>query len=159
MQGCISPSSLLRSLAILWCVWSLKLKVCLSFGSLGVYQTLFSLNRTNCLCTQCKVKFSAQLHINLVTDKHTQIVSQELSSSSFHISLLLQTHLEYERGKTVVFTSQSMGGAIASLATLWMLDKQLQPDKPKYVFSITFGFPLVRDEILARAVRCKGWEN
>ena len=94
------------------------------------------------------MKFSAQLHINLVTDKHTQIVSQELSSSSFHISLLLQTHLGYERGKTVVFTSQSMGGAIASLATLWMLDKQLHPGKPKPVFSITFGFPLVGDEIL-----------
>ena len=50
-----------------------------------------------------------------------------------------------------------MGGAIASLATLWMLDKQLQPGKPKSVFSITFGFPLVGDEILTRAVRRKGW--
>ena len=47
----------------------------------------------------------------------------ELSSSSFRISLLLQARLEYEKGKTVVFTGQSMGGAIASLATLWMLDK------------------------------------
>ena len=82
---------------------------------------IFSLNHTNCLCTQFKVKFSAQLHINLITDEHTQTVTQELSSSSFRISLLLQTRLEYERGKTVVFTSQSMGGAIASLATL--LDK------------------------------------
>ena len=52
-----------------------------------------------------------------------------------------------------------MGGAIASLAMLWMLDKQLQLGKPKYVFSITFGFPLVGDEILTRAVRRKGWED
>ena len=105
------------------------------------------------------MKFSAQLHINLITYEHTQIVTQELSSSSFRISLLLQTRLEYERGKTVVFTSQSMEGAIASLATLWMLNKQLQPGKPKSVFSITFGFPLVGDEIMARAVRRKGWAD
>ena len=59
----------------------------------------------------------------------------------------------------MVFTGQSMGGAIASLATLWMLDKQLQPCKPKSIFSITFGFPLVGDEILASAVRCKGWAD
>ena len=59
----------------------------------------------------------------------------------------------------MVFTGQSMGGAIASLAMLWMLDKQLQPDKPKSVFSITFGFPFVGDEILARAVHHKGWED
>ena len=59
----------------------------------------------------------------------------------------------------MVFTGQSMGGAIASLAMLWMLDKQLQPGKPKFVFSITFGFPLVGNEILTQAVRCKGWED
>ena len=59
----------------------------------------------------------------------------------------------------MVFTGQSMGGATASLATLWMLDKQLQPGKPKSVFSITFGFPLVGDEILTRAVCRKGWED
>ena len=51
-----------------------------------------------------------------------------------------------------------MEGAIASLATLWMLDKQLHPSKPKSVFSITFGFPLVGDEILTQAVHRKGWE-
>jgi len=70
-----------------------------------------------------------------------------------------EARLEYERGKTVVFTGHSMGGAIASLATLWMLDKQLQPGKPKSVFCITFGFPLIGDEILSRAVRRKGWAD
>ena len=56
----------------------------------------------------------------------------------------------------MVFTCQSMGGAIASLAMLWMLDKQLQPGKPKSVFSITFGFPLVGDEILHEQFIARG---
>jgi len=70
-----------------------------------------------------------------------------------------EARLEYERGKTVVFTGHSMGGAIASLATLCMLDKQLQPGKPKSIFCITFGFPLIGDEVVARAVRRKRWAD
>jgi len=66
---------------------------------------------------------------------------------------------EYEKGNTVVFTGHSMGGAIAALATLWMLEKQRQPGSPKSVFCITFGFPLIGDEILARAVRRKKWAD
>lgn len=38
-----------------------------------------------------------------------------------------------------------------------MLDKQLQPSNPKSIFCITFGFPLVGDEVVARAVRRKRW--
>jgi len=67
--------------------------------------------------------------------------------------------LDYERGKTVVFTGHSMGAAIALLVTLWMLDKQPRPGRPKSVFCITFGFPLIGDEILARAVRRKRWAD
>jgi len=66
---------------------------------------------------------------------------------------------EYEGGKTVVFTGHSMGGGIASLAALWMLNSQQQPGKPKSVFCITFGFPLIGDGTLARIVRRKGWTD
>lgn len=67
---------------------------------------------------------------------------------------------ENERGKNVLFTGHSMGGAIAALATLWMLDKQQQqPGKPKSFSCISFGFPLIGDETLARGVRRKGWTD
>uniref|UniRef100_A0A0C9RT09 TSA: Wollemia nobilis Ref_Wollemi_Transcript_14258_2599 transcribed RNA sequence n=1 Tax=Wollemia nobilis TaxID=56998 RepID=A0A0C9RT09_9CONI len=59
-------------------------------------------------------------------------------------------------GKTVLFTGHSIGGAIATLATLAILEKQ---PKCTSVFGITFGFPLIGDEVLARAVRRQGWAN
>lgn len=70
-----------------------------------------------------------------------------------------EVSLAYGKGKTVVFTGHYMGGAIASLATLCILDKQLQPGNPKSIFCITFGFPLVGDEVVARAVRRKSWAD
>jgi hypothetical protein len=72
---------------------------------------------------------------------------------------LLQALQEYEGGKIVVFIDHSMGGGIASLAMLWMLNSQQQPGKPKFVFCITFGFPLIGNGTLARIVRCKGWTD
>lgn len=80
-----------------------------------------------------------------------------LNNSRFQEEALL----EYERRKNVLFTGHSMGGAIAALATLWMLDKHQQqhPGKTKSFFCITFGFPLIGDETLARGVRRKGWTD
>jgi enhanced disease susceptibility 1 protein len=66
---------------------------------------------------------------------------------------------EYKKGSTVVLTGHSAGGAIAALATLWMLEKQRQPGSSKPVSCITFGFPLIGDEILARAARRKKWAD
>eukprot|EP00253_Pinus_taeda_P013083 PITA_13083 len=63
------------------------------------------------------------------------------------------------RGATIVFAGHSTGGAIAALATLWVLEKQGQRGPSKAVFCITFGFPLIGDEILARAVRRKKWAD
>ncbi|XP_057828231.1 lipase-like PAD4 [Cryptomeria japonica] len=61
-----------------------------------------------------------------------------------------------QTGKTVVFTGHSIGGGIATLATLASLEKC---GKGASVYAITFGFPLIGDEILARAVRRQGWAN
>lgn len=64
---------------------------------------------------------------------------------------------DYKKGNTIVFTGHSMGGGIAALAALRMLE--MQPGLPKSVFCITFGFPLIGDEILARGVRRKKWAD
>ncbi|GLJ46055.1 hypothetical protein SUGI_0970270 [Cryptomeria japonica] len=60
------------------------------------------------------------------------------------------------KGKTILFTGHSIGGAIAILATLASLE-EWGKDAP--IFGSTFGFPLVGDEVLARAVRRQGWAN
>uniref|UniRef100_A0A0D6QX10 Fungal lipase-like domain-containing protein n=1 Tax=Araucaria cunninghamii TaxID=56994 RepID=A0A0D6QX10_ARACU len=61
-----------------------------------------------------------------------------------------------ESGETILFTGHSIGGAIATLATLAILEKRSNCTS---VFCISFGFPLIGDEVLARAVRRQGWAN
>lgn len=58
--------------------------------------------------------------------------------------------------KSVLFTGHSIGGAVAVLAVLSILEKC---GKEAPVFATTFGFPLIGDEVLARAVRRQGWAN
>eukprot|EP00253_Pinus_taeda_P028661 PITA_28661 len=55
--------------------------------------------------------------------------------------------------KPIIFVGHSLGGAVATLATLWVLGKRSRKISP---FCITFGFPLVGDERLVEAV---GREN
>jgi enhanced disease susceptibility 1 protein len=79
---------------------------------------------------------------------------QEIWSTS---GVQKQVSEDYEKGNTIVFTGHAMGGGIAALATLRMLE--MQRGLPKSVFCITFGFPLIGDEILARGVRRKKWAD
>ena len=55
--------------------------------------------------------------------------------------------------KPIIFVGHSLGGAVATLATLWVLRKRL---KQSSSFCITFGCPLVEDE---RVVEVVGREN
>ncbi|KAH9313709.1 hypothetical protein KI387_022336, partial [Taxus chinensis] len=55
--------------------------------------------------------------------------------------------------KTVIFTGHSFGGAIASLWTLWLLEKRHE----KYPLCITFGCPLFGDKIFAKAIEHAQW--
>ena len=48
----------------------------------------------------------------------------------------------------------SLGGAVATLATLWVLGKRSRKISP---FCITFGCPLVGDERLVEAVGRENW--
>uniref|UniRef100_A0A0D6R0R3 Fungal lipase-like domain-containing protein n=1 Tax=Araucaria cunninghamii TaxID=56994 RepID=A0A0D6R0R3_ARACU len=55
--------------------------------------------------------------------------------------------------KTLVFTGHSLGGAIASLATLCVWEKY---QRRATVFCVTFGCPLIGDDKFCQAIRCKG---
>eukprot|EP01018_Ginkgo_biloba_P029711 Gb_22765 [translate_table: standard] len=59
--------------------------------------------------------------------------------------------------KRIVFAGHSLGGAIASLATLWMLEKRHKADEAP--FCVTFGSPLVGDKTLSQAIRREKWSG
>eukprot|EP00253_Pinus_taeda_P036711 PITA_36711 len=56
--------------------------------------------------------------------------------------------------KPIIFVGHSLGGAVATLATLWVLEKRLRQSSP---FCITFGCPLVGNEGLVEAVGRENW--
>nr|ABK24815.1 unknown [Picea sitchensis] len=56
--------------------------------------------------------------------------------------------------KPIIFVGHSLGGAVATLATLWVLEKRVRQSSP---FCITFGCPLVGDERLVEAVGRENW--
>ncbi|KAJ0578269.1 putative carboxylesterase [Helianthus annuus] len=63
-----------------------------------------------------------------------------------------------KKGKNILFTGHSFSGAIASLATLWMLDQYTRILKSKIqIGCVTFGSPLVGDGTLTHAVRREKW--
>ncbi|KAI3504621.1 hypothetical protein L2E82_46531 [Cichorium intybus] len=63
-----------------------------------------------------------------------------------------------KENKKILFTGHSSGGAIASLATLWMLDKYVKHRKIRFpIGCVTFGSPLIGDRTLSHAVRREKW--
>jgi hypothetical protein len=54
----------------------------------------------------------------------------------------------------ILFVGHSLGGAVATLATLWVLGKRLRQSSP---FCVTFGCPLVGDVRLHEAVGRENW--
>eukprot|EP01018_Ginkgo_biloba_P019310 Gb_12427 [translate_table: standard] len=65
-----------------------------------------------------------------------------------------KVELAQNKRQSIVFTGHSVGGAVAALATLWILGKQQRRNLP---FCVTFGCPLLGDEKLAQAVRREKW--
>ncbi|GLJ06443.1 hypothetical protein SUGI_0039280 [Cryptomeria japonica] len=65
-----------------------------------------------------------------------------------------KTMMDGLKAKTIIFVGHSTGGAVATLATLWFLQKKAQD---KSYFCITFGSPLVGNSILGEAIGREGW--
>lgn len=62
--------------------------------------------------------------------------------------------------KQVVFTGHSSGGAIAILATVWLLENYLRPDQTIMPpVCMTFGSPLVGNFIFSHALARESWSK
>ena len=68
--------------------------------------------------------------------------------------LQIYTDSQKKKLKPVIFVGHSLGGAVATLATLWVLEKRVRQSSP---FCITFGCPLVGNERLVEAVGRENW--
>ena len=63
--------------------------------------------------------------------------------------------------KRIVFTGHSSGGSIATLAAIWFLEKCTRQGSVNqaHPFCVTFGAPLIGDNIFNHAVRREGWSQ
>ncbi|KAH9304204.1 hypothetical protein KI387_008608, partial [Taxus chinensis] len=61
-----------------------------------------------------------------------------------------------KKEQAIIFAGHSIGGAVASLATLWFLEKRARNISP---FCITFGSPLVGDARLGEAIGREDWSG
>nr|WMM66260.1 EDS1 [Saussurea medusa] len=63
-----------------------------------------------------------------------------------------------KEGKKILSTGHSSGGAIASFATLWILEEFTRKQSIKNpIHCVTFGSPLIGDGTLTHAVRRQNW--
>nr|ABR16032.1 unknown [Picea sitchensis] len=77
-----------------------------------------------------------------------------MEKTDFQAKLQVYTDSKQKKLKPIIFVGHSLGGAVATLATLWVLGKRLRQSSP---FCITFGCPLVGDERLVEAVGRENW--
>nr|ABR16688.1 unknown [Picea sitchensis] len=77
-----------------------------------------------------------------------------MEKTDFQAKLQIYTDAKQRKLKPIIFVGHSLGGAVATLATLWVLGKRLRQSSP---FCITFGCPLVGDERLVEAVGRENW--
>jgi enhanced disease susceptibility 1 protein len=63
--------------------------------------------------------------------------------------------------KRIIFTGHSSGGSIATLAAIWFLEKRTRQGSVNqaHPFCVTFGAPLIGDNIFNHAVRREGWSQ
>ncbi|XP_054799953.1 senescence-associated carboxylesterase 101-like [Prosopis cineraria] len=76
-----------------------------------------------------------------------------------YLPMLHQLKSEIDLRKPVIVTGHAVGGSIASLFTLWLIEK-MRPISDKRPLCITFGSPLVGDQHLQEAIsRSTSWNS
>ncbi|WOK92986.1 hypothetical protein Cni_G01678 [Canna indica] len=73
--------------------------------------------------------------------------------------LQAEVHRAVAGRKQIVFTGHSSGGSIAVLAAIWFLEQYLKFEDRGQVdpFCVTFGSPLVGDDVFAHALQRENW--
>eukprot|EP00253_Pinus_taeda_P022489 PITA_22489 len=79
-----------------------------------------------------------------------------MENTDFQAKMQMYTDSKQRKLKSVIFVGHSLGGAVATLATLWVLEKRLRQSSP---LCITFGSPLVGDIGLHQAVSRENWSG
>ncbi|KAL8189478.1 hypothetical protein R6Q57_029044 [Mikania cordata] len=82
----------------------------------------------------------------------------QLFLNIYHSTIFQNQMFEIKRKqKPVVFTGHSIGGAIASLSSIWLLSYYQSVSSPPSVICFTFGSPLIGNEPLSRAIHRQRW--
>eukprot|EP00253_Pinus_taeda_P013158 PITA_13158 len=79
-----------------------------------------------------------------------------MENTDFQAKIQMYTDSKQRKLKPVIFVGHSLGGAVATLATLWFLEKRLRQSSP---FCVTFGCPFVGDAALHEAVARENWSG
>ncbi|KAL7131947.1 hypothetical protein ABFS83_12G039100 [Erythranthe nasuta] len=80
----------------------------------------------------------------------------QLFLSFYHNHYFQQQILEISnKCKSIIFTGHSLGGAVASLSTLWLLSHNIQTP----VLCITYGSPLLGNEPFSQAILQQRWSG
>eukprot|EP00253_Pinus_taeda_P029005 PITA_29005 len=103
--------------------------------------------------------FSAALKSNdeqpaLVHQGALKLFLYIMENTDFQAKMQIYTDSKQRQLKPIIFVGHSLGGAVATLATLWVLEKRLRQSSP---LCITFGSPLVGDVGLVEAVGRENW--
>nr|XP_043608370.1 protein EDS1-like [Erigeron canadensis] len=70
----------------------------------------------------------------------------------------LEVEKAVKKGKKILFAGHASGGAIASLATLWVLEEYARKQKvTNAIGCVTFGSPLIGDGTVTHAVQREKW--
>lgn len=73
-------------------------------------------------------------------------------------SVNFQVEKAVKKGKKILFAGHASGGAIASLATLWVLEEYARKQKvTNAIGCVTFGSPLIGDGTVTHAVQREKW--
>eukprot|EP00253_Pinus_taeda_P031285 PITA_31285 len=131
--------------------------VCVAFASFQRVED-FIVSQSKCgednIQTVQKEVFSGCLDPALIHPGALTLFLHIMEKTDFKAMLQIYTDSKQRELKPIIFVGHSIGGAIATLATLWVLEKRLSQIPP---FCITFGCPLVGKERLVEAVWRANW--